>query len=142
VSTWTAEDVKARLEEAGATLFALPSRGLWPASYRVAWPAMAETIEDHGWDPIVNRLPAPPPDQIDRMDEADRWVSELVEKERDRRILRARSLVNPRNGAPIISFKKIAVMLHMSDFGVQKAHERALSRLAEKLSAKVGKVGA
>jgi hypothetical protein len=136
MSTWTADDVKARLEEAGATLFALPSRGLWPAGYRVAWPAMAETIEDHGWDPIVNRLPAPPPDQIDRMDEADRWVNELVSKELDRRILRARSLVNPRSGEPIISWRKIAVMIHKDATGVMRAHGRALARLADKMNEK------
>jgi len=126
--------VRARLEEAGATLFALPSRGVWPAGYRTAWPAMAELIEERGWGDAVMRLPAPSPAQIGRMDEVDRWISELVTDPLNRRILRARTFINPRTGQPVISWRALAKMTNKDHKGLMRRFDRALERLAEAMS--------
>jgi hypothetical protein len=135
-----ADWVRARLEEAGATLFCLPSRGVWPAGYRTAWPAMAELIEEKGWGDVVLRLDPPTAAQIDRMDEVDEWISTLVPDVLERRVLRARSFVNPRTGAPVLSWRQLGVLTHRDHKGLMRLFDRALAKLAAALGGDVPKV--
>lgn len=132
--------VQARLEEAGATLFCLPSRGVWPSGYRTAWPAMAELIEEKGWGDVVLRLPAPSAAQIGRMDEVDDWINTLVPDALERRVLRARSFVNPRTGAPVLSWRQLGQLTHRDHKGLMRMFDRALARLAVALAADVPNV--
>jgi len=88
-----------RLEEAGATLLALPGSG-WSTRLRTSSLEIVRTaIESYGWTTNRVRPPIPSPARITRMDETMSWISLIpVERYVLRRIVGARSLVHPITG--------------------------------------------
>src|ERR1700742_2621417 len=85
-----------RLEEAGATLLALPGTG-WSTRLRQSSLEIVRTaIEAYGWTDKQMRPAVPSSSQITRMDEAMGWLI-LIPPDRYvlRRIVGARSLVHP-----------------------------------------------
>jgi len=70
-----------RLEEAGATLLALPGSG-WSTRLRTSSLEIVRTaIESYGWSTNHIRPPLPSPARITEMDEAMGWIS-LIPVER------------------------------------------------------------
>ena len=63
-----------RLEEAGATLLALPGTG-WTTRLRTSSLEIVRTaLESYGWTETRIRPPVPPSEKITRMDEAMGWL--------------------------------------------------------------------
>ena len=85
-----------RLEEAGATLLALPGTG-WSTRLRSSSLEIVRTaVESYGWTANSIRPPIPSAARITRMDEAMGWITLIpVDRYVLRRIVGARSLVHP-----------------------------------------------
>jgi hypothetical protein len=88
-----ADYVVYRLEEAGATLLALPGTG-WTTRLRSSSIEIVRTaLEAYGWEATRIHPAVPAADKIDRMDEAMAWIA-LIPRDRYvlRRVVGARSL--------------------------------------------------
>ena len=85
-----------RLEEAGATLLALPGTG-WSTRLRASsLEIVRAAVESYGWTANRIRPPVPSAARITRMDEALGWISLIpIDRYVLRRIVGARSLVHP-----------------------------------------------
>jgi len=134
-----------RLEEAGATLLALPQRGIGPQLRQVRWP---ETAIEGSDNTITNgeklsggrlRAPVPSAAEISRMDETFAWIG-LIPQDRVvlRRIIHARSLVSPLTGRHIYSWRKVAVLLGADHRALQRWHLTGLLLILDGLQ-KTGK---
>ena len=91
-----AEGVICQLEEAGATLLALPGSG-WSTRLRSSsLEIVRAAVESYGWTTRQIRPPIPSAARITRMDETLGWI-QLIPLDRYvlRRIVGARSLVHP-----------------------------------------------
>ncbi|HEY2132675.1 MAG TPA: DUF6362 family protein, partial [Acetobacteraceae bacterium] len=91
-----ADYVVYRLEEAGATLLALPGTG-WSTRMRTSSLEIVRTaLEAYGWTEARIRPAVPSAEKITRMDEAMSWIP-LIPLDRYvlRRVVGARSLVHP-----------------------------------------------
>src|SRR5579871_5629327 len=91
-----ADFVVYRLEEAGATLLALPGTG-WSTRLRMSSLEIVRTaLESYGWTTTQIRPSVPSAEKISRMDEAMSWIP-LIPLDRYvlRRVVGARSLVHP-----------------------------------------------
>lgn len=126
-----------RLEEAGATLLALPARGLRPADARAAWPEVVhEAAEAYGYTGERLRPAVPSAAHITRMDEALRWVA-LIPPDRVvlRRIVGARSLVAPLTGRHLFSWRRLGEAVGADHRAVQRWHADGVGIIAHRLNA-------
>jgi len=97
-----------RLEEAGATLLALPAGG-FSTRLRVSQLDVVHTaLEAYGWDKGRLRPAVPSAARITRMDEALGWIT-LIPRDRYvvRRIVGARSLVSPVTERHLSSWRRL-----------------------------------
>ena len=126
---YDAEVVQYRLEEAGATLLALPSKGCLPAGYRSNWPeVLVNAAEAYGYGPITIKAPVPSARKVTRMDEAFGWMK-LVPEDRinHRRILLLRALTSPITGRHRHSWRSIGTMFGWDYRAVQRWHAEGIS---------------
>ena len=135
--TLGATDVVGRLEEAGATLLALPNRGQ-PAGMRVGWPEVVHDIrEAYGYTGAALRPAIPAAAAISRMDEALGWVlllpSDMV---LHRRLVGARMLVSPVTGRHVFSWRRIGGMVGLHYEAVQRQHALAIRIIVVALGAR------
>ena len=73
--SYDADLVIYRLEEAGASLLALPSTG-WTTKLRSSsLEIVRTTLEAYGWTPARIKPPVPSSEKISRMDEAMGWLA-------------------------------------------------------------------
>ena len=127
-----AETVIARLEEAGATLLALPNTG---PSTRLVQSGL-EWIRDASEQcaqPRAKLRPAiPDAAQITRMDQALAWIP-LIPADRYvlRRIVGARTLVNPMNGRYLFSWRRVALAIGADHKAVQRWHAQGIDLIVE-----------
>ena len=123
-----AETVIYRLEEAGRTLIALPSKGCLPAQWGNGWPQVVHAAaEAYGYDPEQIRPPAPEAQAITRMDEAWRWVSEIPEDKKNlRRIVLMRALVHPVTERHRWSWRRIGRSLGWDYRAIQRWHAQGI----------------
>jgi len=130
-----------RLEEAGATLLAMPQRGMGPRLRQVRWPETGDS-EGTGIDGSDRclRPSAPSAAQISRMDETFGWIG-LIPGDRVvlRRIVHARSLVSPLSGRHIYSWRKVAALLGADHRAVQRWHLNGLCLILDGLR-ELGKI--
>lgn len=130
-----AEMVICRLEEAGATLLALPGSG-WSTRLRTSSLEIVRTaIESYGWRASRIRPPIPPPARITRMDEAMSWIS-LIPLDRYvlRRIVGARSLVHPITQRHLFPWRRIAAAIGADHKAVQRWHAQGIDLIVAKLN--------
>ncbi len=116
-----------RLEEAGATLLALPGTG-WTTRLRTSSIDIVRTaLEAYGWDASGIRPSVPSADRIDRMDEAMAWVA-LIPTSRYvlRRVVGARSLVHPITDRHLYSWRRLGVALGSDHKAVQRWHAQGI----------------
>ena len=131
-----AHSVTARLEEAGATLLALPHTG-YTTSLRLT---RLDTINPGAEPPACSktraRAPMPSTAAITRMDEAFAWFH-LIPDDRFvlRRILGARALVHPLTGRHIHSWRKLATLIGADHNAVRRWHGEAIALLVRALRA-------
>lgn len=120
------------LEWAGGRLMAMPSVGLRPADFHVAWPdynlEKFQVLEFRGQMRISAMAPSaaeiPIMDQILSLPLAD-------SDPKRRRVLQLRALVNPVTGRYIHQWLGIAKILESDRRQVKRWHEKGLSVVAE-----------
>ncbi len=135
-----AEAIVARLEEAGATLLALPMRGYSPQLRTGALEIVRAANEAYGWDGNTRlRPPAPSAARITRMDEAFAWLG-LIPDDRYvlRRIAAARALTHPLTGRHLYPWRRLGAALGADHKAVQRWHEEAIGLIARALARGAG----
>lgn len=131
------ELVASYLEEAGATLLALPLSGPRTNLRTSAWPVVHAAIEAYGWSGARLRPAVPPPAAISRMDEVLSWI-QLIPQENYvlRRIIGARALVSPLTGRHLFSWRRLGRLLGADARAVRRWHEKGLAMIALHLNTK------
>ena len=125
-----------RLEEAGATLLALPGTG-YSTKMRVSQiDVVADAAEAYGQGPGFVRPPVPSASRITRMDEALGWIM-LIPQERVviRRIVGARSLVSPVTERHLYSWRRLGQAVGADHKAVQRWHAQGIDMLVASIGA-------
>jgi hypothetical protein len=125
-----------RLEEAGATLLALPGTG-YSTQMRVSrLEVVASAAEAFGHHPGRVRAPIPSASRITRMDEALGWIT-LIPQERYviRRIVGARCLVSPMTERHLYSWRRLGAVLGADHKAVQRWHGQGIDMLVAAIAA-------
>ena len=123
-----------RLEEAGATLLALPGTG-WTTRLRTSSIAIVRTaLESYGWTSTRIRPPVPSSDRISRMDEAMAWLP-LIPLDRYvlRRVVGARSLVHPVTDRHLFPWRRLGAALGADHKAVQRWHAQGIDMIVAAL---------
>jgi hypothetical protein len=127
--------VTARLEEAGATLLALPGTG-WTTKLRASsLEIVRAAIENYGWTESRVRPAIPSAARISRMDEAMGWIT-LIPLDRYvlRRIVGARSLVSPTTDRYLFPWRRLAAVLGADHKAVQRWHRQGIDMIVAALN--------
>ena len=118
-----------RLEEAGATLLALPGTGYSTRLKVSHLEVVQEAQAAYGATEAGGRIrpPVPSAARISRMDEALAWIA-LIPRERHvlRRIVGARSLVSPVTERHLFSWRRLGGVLGADHKAVQRWHAQAI----------------
>jgi hypothetical protein len=125
-----------RLEEAGATVLALPGSG-WTTRLRSSSIEIVRTaIESYGWTHARIRPPAPSSEKITRMDEAMAWLN-LIPQDRYvlRRVVGARSLVHPITDRHLFPWRRLGAALGADHKAVQRWHAQGIDMIVKALKA-------
>lgn len=130
-----ADYVIRRLEEAGATLLALPGTG-WTTRLRTSSIEIVRTaLESYGWSETRVRPAVPSADKISRMDEAMGWIGVIpLDRYVLRRIVGARSLVHPVTDRHLFSWRRLAAALGADHKAVQRWHGQAIEMIVAALN--------
>jgi hypothetical protein len=128
--------VRYRLEEAGATLLALPSSGHTTALRMSRLDVVRQAAEEHANDRTRVRPPVPSAARITRMDEALGWVR-LIPHERHvlRRIVGARALVSPVTERHLYSWRRLGGLVGADHKAVQRWHGQGIDMIVAALNA-------
>ncbi len=112
-----------RLEQAGRTLLALPSRGYSTKIRTASYDIVRSALESYGWGEKCISPALPLPAEITRMDEALGWLS-LISQDRYvlRRVVGARALVDPLTDRYLFSWRRLATVLGADHKAVQRWH--------------------
>ena len=130
--------VCAMLEEAGATLLALPQTGYTTRlrSGGLDWVRDAGAVLAPGSGPAPLRPAIPSPAAIDRMDRAFRWISLLPDNMSVlRRVAGARALVHPMTGRYLFPWRRLGTALGADHKTVQRWHGQAMIRISAAMNA-------
>ena len=132
----TAEELIGRLEAAGATLLALPSRGYSTQLRTMKFDVVHTALEAYGWQAAVVRPAMPSAAEISRMDEAFGWLTIIPEtKYVLRRILGARALVHPITRRHLFPWRRIGTMLGADHKSIQRWHGQGIELVLRGLNA-------
>jgi len=132
-----ADFVVYRLEEAGATLLALPGTG-WTTRLRTSSLEIVRTaLESYGWTETRIQPPVPSSEKITRMDEAMGWLP-LIPADRYviRRVVGARSLVHPITDRYLFPWRRLGVALGADHKAVQRWHAQGIDTIVNALKQK------
>lgn len=125
----TPDEVRLWLEWAGLRIMSLPI-STKPDGFRTSMPEYLEDIRTaYGYTGIRLRIPAPSSTEIPLMDEINTLVL-IIPNQLQRRVIQARALINPRSGAYMNTWTKIAHMVHLERRRVKVLHERGLGIIA------------
>ena len=132
-----AEMVVARLEWAGEALLSMRLPSPLPASVCSAMPDVLRDWEGYGWSTERVRPACPSSQDIDAMDRVYRWLS-LIPQHRHviRRIVAARSLIDPQSGRHVIHWRKLAGIIRADYRAVQRWHAQGIAMIVQALSAR------
>lgn len=124
-----------RLEEAGATLLALPGTG-WSTRLRTSsLDIVRTTLEAYGWESAPIKPAVPSADKIDRMDEALAWVSAIpLDRYVLRRVVGARCLVHPVSDRHLFTWRRLGVVLGADHKAVQRWHAQGIGLIVAALT--------
>ncbi len=117
-----------RLEEAGATLLALPGTG-WSTQLRTSsLDIVRSALESYGWSETVIRPPVPSAERITRMDEALGWIPLIpVDRYVLRRVVGARSLVHPVTDRHLYPWRRLGKALGADHKAIQRWHAQGIA---------------
>lgn len=130
-----AEYVVSRLEEAGASLLALPDSG-WTTKLRSSTVELVRTTaEAYGRAGARIRPAVPSAEKITRMDEAMGWL-QLIPDDRFllRRVAGARSLVHPITERHLFAWRRLGTALGADHKAVQRWHSEAINIIVVSLN--------
>jgi len=130
-----ADQLTVRLEEAGATLLALPGTG-WSTRLRGSnLEIVRSALESYGWTEKQIRPSVPSAARITRMDEALGWIS-LIPLDRYvlRRIVGARSLVHPITERHLYPWRRLATALGADHKAVKRWHGQGIDLIVARLT--------
>ena len=127
--------VVAQLEAAGATLLALPGTG-WTTKLRQSSLEIVHiAIETYGWSDKQIRPAIPSAAKITRMDEVMGWIVLIpVERYVLRRIVGARSLVNPTTDRHLFPWRRLAATIGADHKAVQRWHRQGIDLIVTALN--------
>jgi Domain of unknown function (DUF6362) len=134
-STIDADYVVYRLEEAGATLLALPGTG-WSTRLRrsSSIDIVRTALEAYGWDATRIRPAVPSAEKIDRMDQAMGWIPMIpLDRHVIRRVVGARSLVHPITDRHLFPWRRLAAVLGADHKSVQRWHAQGIALIVAAL---------
>ncbi len=125
-----------RLEEAGATLLALPGTG-WSTKLRSSSLDIVRTaLEAYGWTDAPIRPAVPSAEKISRMDEALAWISSIpLDRYVLRRVVGARSLVHPLTDRHLYPWRRLGAALGADHKAVQRWHAQGIGMIVRALQA-------
>lgn len=131
-----------RLEEAGAALLALPVTG-WSTKLRTSnLEVVRAAMDTYGWAEKRVRPPVPSAAEITRMDEAMGWIQLIpVDRYVLRRIVGARSLVNPLTDRHLFPWRRLAVALGADHKAIQRWHAEGIGMIVAALTGIAPKAG-
>jgi hypothetical protein len=131
-----ADYVVYRLEEAGATLLALPDTGYSTRLRTSSLEIVRTALEAYGWTDARIRPAVPSADKITRMDEAMNWVP-LIPPDRYvvRRVVGARSLVHPITDRHLFAWRRLGKALGADHKAVQRWHAQGIAMIVTALNA-------
>lgn len=130
-----ADFVISRLEEAGATLLAMRATG-WTTKLRTSnIEIVRAALENYGWTDARIRPAVPSTAKITRMDEAMGWIGVVpLDRYVLRRIVGARSLVNPLTERHLFPWRRLAAALGADHKAVQRWHVQAIAMIVAALN--------
>ena len=130
-----AEYVVYRLEEAGATLLALPSTGYTTRLRTSVLDVVRETADAFAAVSGRVRAPVPSAARITRMDEALSWITHIpLDRHVLRRIVGARSLVSPVTERHLFTWRRLAATLGADHKAVQRWHTQGVAIIVNALN--------
>lgn len=130
----SADEIVMRLEDAGATLLALPGTGYSTRMRHMQFDIVHTALEAYGWAAEPVRAAAPDAAAISAMDEAFRWLGLIPQpKYVLRRILGARALVHPLTRRHLFPWRRLGAVLGADHKSVQRWHSEGVSLLAQAL---------
>ena len=124
-----------RLEEAGATLLALPASG-WSTGLRSSTlDIVRSAAESYGWTEGRLRPPVPSAAKITRMDVALGWIAHIpLDRYVLRRIVGARSLVHPITERHLFPWRRLGGVLGADHKAVQRWHKEGIALIVAALA--------
>jgi len=126
----SADDIILRLEEAGATLLAMPNTGPTTRMRQMRFDVVQTAMEAYGWETERVRAPAPDAAAISAMDEAFGWLALVPEaKFVLRRILGARALIHPLTRRHLFPWRRLGTVLGADHKSVQRWHRDGIDLL-------------
>jgi hypothetical protein len=136
---YSSAQVETALYRAGRTLMALRVDDCWPIGFRSSMPdVLREAVVAYGHVRATFRVSPPAPSEISAMDQAFSWVGLLAgddEGLRQRRVVWARCLVDPRDNLPLYSWRTIGAPLGVSHVTARSMWHRATQAIAGRLNA-------
>lgn len=134
---WGAAEVIERLEEAGATMLAMPSRGYKTGLRMSRFDVVNTAIEAYGWEKTRVRPVSPDAEAVNKMDQAFVWLQMIPDKKHVmRRIVGARALVHPLTGRYLYSWRKLGEILGTDHKAIQRWHAQGIELIVEGLANK------
>ena len=123
-----------RLEEAGATLLALPGTGYSTRLRTSSLEIVRAALDSYGWTETRIRPAIPSAAKITRMDEALSWIP-LISLDRYvlRRIVGARSLVHPITDRHLFPWRRLAKALGSDHKAIQRWHAQGIAMIVAAL---------
>jgi hypothetical protein len=130
-----ADYVVYRLEEAGATLLALPGTGYSTRLRTSSLEIVRTALEAYGWTEARVRPPVPSAEKITRMDEAMSWIP-LIPLDRYvlRRVVGARSLVHPITDRHLFPWRRLGNALGADHKAIQRWHAQGIAMIVAALT--------
>lgn len=125
-----ADYVVYRLEEAGATLLALPNTG-WSTRLRSSSLEIVHTaLEIYDWTEARIRPAVPSSQKISRMDEALSWITMIpLDRHVLRRVVGARSLVHPVTDRHLFPWRRLGKALGADHKAIQRWHAQGIAMI-------------
>jgi hypothetical protein len=134
MSEWTVEYIIQRLEAAGKTELAMPAKGFSTGLAQQQWHIVRNWRTDYAGSEIP-RAAIPSAGDISAMNEAYGWVLYIPDNlAAVRRVIYARSLVHPLNDRHLMSWRKIAEMMHTDHKAVQRMFIQGVKIIFERAS--------
>ena len=129
-----ADYVTYRLEEAGATLLAIPGTG-WSTRLRTtSLDIVRSALESYGWSDVPVRPAVPSAAKISRMDEALAWISLIpIDRYVLRRVVGARSLVHPISDRHLYPGRRLGKVLGADHKAIQRWHGQGIAIIVRAL---------